>query len=462
MILRIRWAKRDVSVKKMYFLVSVVIIAMVSGILFITEAVWTAHSTTRDRVIMLEDITIAAQDVHVILGDETRTFEQINAITSRNLYFHLDKTLHDFNATFDNPDWITRKYLQTNGATAEIRKFQSKTLQISQFISLITTADSAIYIKSPRRKLVATLEQDFFTNIHDMLRNDGNQIEKMRSYIATFNLAIVPFTTLVLLAIWYGMIGPMIDRQYRNYKKLTASRENAVEMAELAVKAGADKARFLSVISHEMRTPLNGVIGLSETLVEQSPSKSCRGTAQEVLFKGQDLAILVDELIAVTETPTNDDFDEDAFMKTVTAKQKKNKTTHRADGKFKIPPDYRVLIADDNRTNRLVMSKLVKRMGTTAVIAKDGQQAIDAFKTDTYDLLLLDIAMPNKTGEQAIQEIRAYEKTQNRTPSVALAVTANTLQEQVASYYNSGFNDCLAKPINFARLSEKLDSMLNT
>jgi len=108
----------------------------------------------------------------------------------------------------------------------------------------------------------------------------------------------------------------------------------------------------------------------------------------------------------------------------------------------------RVLAADDNATNRAVLEVMLTRRGADVVLVSDGQQAVNAWTTGEFDVVLLDIAMPVMDGPTALYEIRALEAKLGREPVPIIAVTANVMAHQVAEYLTLGFDSCLAKPLN--------------
>jgi CheY-like chemotaxis protein len=443
----------------MYSFVAVLIITMVSGILFLADAMWVMQKHTHetfDKLLRLE--TYAAQVQGELLA-QTRT----NEIEQRQMYaqtlLRFSDAISEFNTALDNPDWLSNRIFADRQNAKRIRAFQSQSLQMVQTVSLIMQADRVRDILRSKNKLKSQFHDDFFIDAEEILIEKQSQLTTLHRSLDIIAWLVVPILVLILGFIWRFMLSPMIKSQKRSYEKAMESKKSAQIMAKRAVLADQSKTQFLTVLSHELRTPLNGIIGLSEELKSQTMSDKGRETAAKILSKGTDLATLVDELITFTEIHKDGVFDIDVFMQSVHAKQKTAAKATDETPEFRIPKDYKILIADDNRTNRVVMDKLVKRMGGHADIVEDGAQAVDAYKDRKYDLLLLDIAMPNKTGDQAMVEIRTYEKANNTPPSKALAVTANTLREQVAGYYTSGFDDCLAKPINFARLSKKIATL---
>ena len=117
-----------------------------------------------------------------------------------------------------------------------------------------------------------------------------------------------------------------------------------------------------------------------------------------------------------------------------------------------IPPDLRVLAADDIDTNRLVIEKMLEMIGLDPVMANGGEEAIEACARERFDLLLLDISMPGIDGIEALHTIREDERRRGLDRTPAIAVTANVLSHQVNAYMEEGFDDHLAKPIDVKEL----------
>lgn len=121
--------------------------------------------------------------------------------------------------------------------------------------------------------------------------------------------------------------------------------------------------------------------------------------------------------------------------------------------------DLRILAAEDNSTNTLVLKQMLKTLGITAHFVTDGEAAIAAFTTAEYDVLLLDIRMPRMGGIQALEEIRKHCARFDRKMPPSLAATANVMETQVAEYLAAGFTDVLSKPYKRIDLVSKLNAL---
>jgi len=122
------------------------------------------------------------------------------------------------------------------------------------------------------------------------------------------------------------------------------------------------------------------------------------------------------------------------------------------------PRKLRVLVADDNPTNREVLGKILERGGHEATVVDDGEQALDAIERDRYDIVLLDRNMPRVGGLQALQAIRLMTGGMARLPIVILS--ADVTPEARRECVEAGADAFLAKPIEAARLLEQIQSMV--
>ncbi|MEM7212852.1 MAG: ATP-binding protein, partial [Pseudomonadota bacterium] len=131
------------------------------------------------------------------------------------------------------------------------------------------------------------------------------------------------------------------------------------------------------------------------------------------------------------------------------------KTTEADDETFSLPEGFRVLIVDDIETNLMVIELIVRNFGAETAVANSGRQAIELSVSEEFNLVLMDIAMPDIDGVAALKEIRRLRHERNLPPVTVFAVTANAMEHQVVSYLEAGFDDYVAKPVN-AKLLGKL------
>jgi signal transduction histidine kinase/ActR/RegA family two-component response regulator len=122
--------------------------------------------------------------------------------------------------------------------------------------------------------------------------------------------------------------------------------------------------------------------------------------------------------------------------------------------------DVRVLAAEDNHVNQLVLKMLLDQAGVDVVTVDNGELALAAWETGDFDVILMDVQMPVMDGVSATREIRLREAAAGRPRTPIVALTANAMSHQVADYLAAGMDAHVAKPIELSKLFEVLQSVL--
>jgi CheY-like chemotaxis protein len=120
----------------------------------------------------------------------------------------------------------------------------------------------------------------------------------------------------------------------------------------------------------------------------------------------------------------------------------------------------RVLAAEDNPTNQLVLRALLEHSGIEPTIVGDGAQALASWMNGEWDLVLMDIQMPVMDGPTASRRIRELERQIGRRRTPIIALTANVMSHQVDDYAAAGMDAWVGKPIEIARLFEAINAAL--
>ncbi len=120
----------------------------------------------------------------------------------------------------------------------------------------------------------------------------------------------------------------------------------------------------------------------------------------------------------------------------------------------------RVLAAEDNATNQLVLTTIMQIFGVELTLAADGVEAVDVWRDGVFDVILMDIQMPQLDGVAATRRIRAEEAESGRPRTPILALSANALTHQVDSYLAAGMDGHVAKPIELPKLQVALEQVL--
>lgn len=117
----------------------------------------------------------------------------------------------------------------------------------------------------------------------------------------------------------------------------------------------------------------------------------------------------------------------------------------------KLKKDIKILLAEDNIINQRVAQTIFKNLGYEITIAQNGKECVDKIKENTFDIVFMDIMMPEKDGLEATAEIRSMGY---QLPIIAM--TANAREEDKTQAFNSGMNDYLAKPVRIEEIKKVL------
>jgi CheY-like chemotaxis protein len=130
----------------------------------------------------------------------------------------------------------------------------------------------------------------------------------------------------------------------------------------------------------------------------------------------------------------------------------------RADARAEAPAvlaaerTVRVLAAEDNEVNRLVLQTLLEQVGVEPTLVTNGVEALAAWHAQDWDVILMDVQMPVLDGVSATQAIRAEEAETGRPRTPIIALTANVMDHQIDSYRAAGVDDVVGKPLEIGRL----------
>jgi signal transduction histidine kinase len=126
-----------------------------------------------------------------------------------------------------------------------------------------------------------------------------------------------------------------------------------------------------------------------------------------------------------------------------------------------IVQSLRVLAAEDNLINQLVLRTLMEQFGITLTVVDNGKLAVEAWESQTWDIILMDMQMPIMGGVEASRFIREQERATGRTKTPIIAVTANAMTHHMSEYESAGINGIVSKPIKADTLANVLIKVLD-
>jgi len=228
-----------------------------------------------------------------------------------------------------------------------------------------------------------------------------------------------------------------------------------------------NSSAFSATIRHDLRTPVNAIIGYSEMLledVEEELSDTLIAAAlQDILNAGRRLLSLINELIyyAQTNTPAVSDNTnltspepEDIWQKVKSKLPPPIASTDNAEEHLSTGS---LLLVDDKESNRDLLSRQLSRYGFTVAQAEDGLQALAMLQEQEYDLVLLDIIMPGMTGYEVLAHLKSDSKLRYIP---VLMISALDEIDSVVRCIEMGAQDYLQKPFNPIILKAKITATL--
>jgi signal transduction histidine kinase/CheY-like chemotaxis protein len=118
-----------------------------------------------------------------------------------------------------------------------------------------------------------------------------------------------------------------------------------------------------------------------------------------------------------------------------------------------------VMAVDDDATNRMIIKKILMHLNVNATVVDSGKSAIRSFLSEKFDLILMDIEMPDMDGYETTQKIRSIELKEGLDETLIIALSAHVAPEFKAKALQSGMNDFFNKPVQLAKLKHCLNQL---
>ena len=118
-----------------------------------------------------------------------------------------------------------------------------------------------------------------------------------------------------------------------------------------------------------------------------------------------------------------------------------------------------ILLAEDNLINQKMAIRLLQKMGHSVTVARNGQQAVEMSEAEQFDLILMDVQMPDMDGLEATKAIRAKEASCGGQRVRILAMTAYTMAGDSDRCIEAGMDGYISKPINTEELFEAIENI---
>jgi len=298
-------------------------------------------------------------------------------------------------------------------------------------------------------------------NLVDLMQNVcGGQIIKAEDKGVVFDLLVDPLLTNKVLIGDPTRINQIIYNLVSNATKFTSQ-------GKISVKAlvNEDRHNYLTVNFIVKDTGIGiepaNLISIFEPFTQEATSYTRQhgGTGLGLAIVKKLLELLGSHLQVSSTVGVGSEF---AFVmefpvstETVVDTTKKRLISQKNDGSDAL----RILIAEDNPVNVLLMKKLLAKWNIVPAIAENGERAIEILQYGNFDIILMDLQMPIMDGFEAAAEIRKLaDPKKSAIPIIALTASALTdIREQV---FGAGMNDCVLKPFKPEELMEKINNQV--
>ena len=224
-----------------------------------------------------------------------------------------------------------------------------------------------------------------------------------------------------------------------------------------------DPAEFKSRLRHNLRTPLNAVKGYGELIIEDARDSGRVEVLVDVgkiLAAAEELLAQIDRLVALPDVPESNAalttrFDASAFPGRI---DELMRSIHTATPKAREQsPSGRVLVVDDTEANRDLLSRRLSRNGHAVDTVENGTLALQAAARSKYDLILLDLMMPDMNGLEVLARLKADPAVQHIP---VMMISALDEIDSIVTCIEAGAEDYISKPFDPVLLSARIEASL--
>jgi CheY-like chemotaxis protein len=229
---------------------------------------------------------------------------------------------------------------------------------------------------------------------------------------------------------------------------LQYAKENEKKAKDEIVVKESEYNDVLTKLSRSMRTPMNGVIGMT-TLMESTPlTTEQQDYLESIKSCSSDLITALDETLRDAGITHADE------QQSETPKKSVMQYAGKLSPEFARQFPLKILVAEDDEMNQQLALMLLKRLGYEADCASNGKEVLEMVSEKNYDLILMDVQMPEMDGLEATRMIRLCLNEQ----PVIIAMTANAMDGDKDACLKAGMEDYLSKPVSVEDLMRALET----
>ena len=235
------------------------------------------------------------------------------------------------------------------------------------------------------------------------------------------------------------------------------ARENEKKSREELLTAHKATGELLAKLSHEIRTPMNGVLGMAGLLAGTSLSNEQAQYLESISSCSNSLISSINGILtdfSVGDSPELREMElRDKLLKADKSFSGPSQNVQKLFVEFSKQYPLRILVGEDNLMNQQLVLMILKRLGYEADISVNGKEVLEVVSEKAYDLIFMDVQMPEMDGLEATRMIRLCLSVQ----PVIIAMTANAMIGDREECLRAGMDDYISKPLNFGDLVRILE-----
>ncbi len=202
-------------------------------------------------------------------------------------------------------------------------------------------------------------------------------------------------------------------------------------------------------ISHQMRTSLSGLLGFSQFLSLTPMTENQKEFSSIIDASANELLNLVNSILDTNKLSYLQNQNMPDTSKNISNNEVENQ----------IPLSMNILVVDDNPINQKLLSKMLENLNLKVTFAFDGKEAMALSEEHMFDMIFMDIEMPIMNGIDACINIRKLEKEYDKKAVPIVAVTANSKQSDIDTYFEAGMDDYIIKPIGVENVKKCVEKI---
>jgi len=254
---------------------------------------------------------------------------------------------------------------------------------------------------------------------------------------------------------------PDLNRMRSASAQLNAFVSNLIKNSSADREEGETPDDFHRRLRHDLRTPLNAIKGYSELLIEDMAGEGeqpLRADLVKLEDSADQLLAQIDAMVALARQQADAADDDKNRRIDVVADVLRSVAPLPANGALRadLQPS-RILVVDDNPSNRDVLERRLTRDGHTIVTTVDGASALELVSSESFDLVLLDLIMPGMSGFEVLRRLKVAEQTSDIP---VIVISALDELDSVVRCIEAGAEDYLSKPFNPTLLQARVAASL--